>query len=91
MNQITTEEMFDLLEMERNHHLGEALDMTYRRPGFEDTPQDQLNRWIAEAEHKAKIVEAIIAKVKDVQYNEEMVAGVQKRLADIRETMKGGV
>lgn len=65
MNQITMTEMLDHLEMERNHYLGEAADMTLRRPGFEDTPQDQLNRWIAEAEHKAKIVEAIIAKVKE--------------------------
>lgn len=67
MNQITTEEMFDFLEMERNHNLGEAADMTLRRPGFEDTPQDQLNIWITEAEHKAKIVEAIIAKVKEAE------------------------
>lgn len=90
MNQITMTEMLDHLEMERNHYLGEAADMTLRRPGFEDTPQDQLNIWIGDEEHKAKIVEAITEKL-TVQYNEEMVAGVQKRLADIRETMKGGV
>lgn len=90
MKQITMTEILDHLEMVRNHYLGEALDMTYRRPGFEDTPQEKLNRWIAEEEHKAKIVEAIIKKLTD-QYNEEMVAGVQKRLANIREAMKGGV
>lgn len=65
MNQITMTEMLDHLEMERNHHLGNAMDMSLRRPGFEDTPQDQIDRWIAEEEHKAKIVEAIIAKVKE--------------------------
>lgn len=67
MNQITMTEMLDHLEMERNHYLGEAADMTLRRPGFEDTPKDQLNIWIGEEEHKAKIVEAIIVKVKEAE------------------------
>lgn len=67
MNQITTEQMLDYLEMNRNHHLGDAADMTLRRPGFEDTPQEKLNNWIAEAEHEANIVEAIIAKLEEVQ------------------------
>lgn len=91
MNQITTEQMLDYLEMNRNHHLGDAADMTLRRPGFEDTPQEKLSNWIAEAEHEANIVEAIIEKLKEVQYNEEMIQGVQKRLTKIREGMKGGV
>lgn len=67
MNQITMTEMLDHLEMERNHYLGEAADMTLRRPGFEYTPQDQLNIWIGDEEHKAKIVEAIIAKLKEAE------------------------
>lgn len=64
MNQITTEQMLDYLEMEKLCRKGEAADMTLRRPGFEDTPQEQLNNWITEAEHEANIVEAIINKLK---------------------------
>ena len=91
MKEITMFEMFDYLETQHNRWLGEALDMSLRRPGFEDTPQDQLNIWIAEVEQKAKIIETIIAKLKEVQYTEAMIAGVKKRMADNREAMKGGV
>jgi len=83
MEQITAEQMLDYLEMNRNHHLGDAMDMSLRRAGFKDTPQEQLNNWVAEAEHEANIAEAIINKLEEF-----MEVGAEVRWANKQAEIK---
>lgn len=90
-NQPTMAEMFSHLDMNKLHWQGEALDMHLRRPGFENVPQEKLDCWVAEAERKVCIVEAIITKLKrEEEYAAKMLDGAHARMELARQMNEQG-
>ncbi len=91
-NHIQPGNMIDYLESRLHYIQCSGLDLKHEvEMGLPETVEPGFyEKLFAELAAEVDMVKSIIEKLKEVQYNEEMVAGVQKRLADIREGMKGG-